>query len=251
MKTGKRWSSWKAWPVTLFAALPLLVLAPGCAKDRAAVGKNLMSQRSAAEPVEVAQHYRVGCPDIVELVAPREELSGPREIQPDGRIDLGEYGELRIEGKTPAEIARLIAEETGENPDAVEVKVAEFRSQHVLLFGEVLGWQRSVSYRGPETVLDLLQRVGGITPGAEPRDVYVVRPHLGDNQRPEVFHVDLHAIVLKHEHKTNIRLLPFDQVYVGQTRRAQIEQAIPPWMRGVYQAIWDTKPGVTGPTRDR
>ena len=200
-----------------------------------------MAQQSAAERVEVGLRYRVACPDVVELVTPRPELSGPREIQPDGRIDLGEYGNLRIEGKTPPEIAALIAEETGETPHAVEVRVAEFRSQHVLLFGEVIGWQRSVSFRGPETVLDLLQRVGGITPGAEPRDVYVVRPHLGDNQRPEVFHVDLHAIVLKHDHKTNIRVLPFDQVYVGQTRKAQIEQAIPPWMRGVYQAIWDTK----------
>jgi protein involved in polysaccharide export with SLBB domain len=100
-------------------------------------------------------------------------------------------------------------------------------------------------------VLDLLQRVGGITPGAEPRDVYVVRPHLGDNQRPEAFHVDLHAIVLRHDHKTNIRLLPFDQVYVGQTRKAQIEQAIPPWMRGAYQAIWRASPDANLSGRER
>ena len=50
---------------------------------------------------------------------------------------------------------------------------------------------------------------------------------------------------LKHDHRTNIRLLPFDQVYVGETRRAQIEKAIPPWLRRMYQA-GDKKPAGAG-----
>ena len=105
----------------------------------------------------------------------------------------------------------------------------------------VVGQQRSVPYRGQETVLDLLQRVGGLTPGAEPDDVYVVRPHIGDNKRAEVFHVHLRAIVMKQDHKTNIRLLPFDQVYVGETRQARVEKAIPPWMQPIYRAFWNTR----------
>lgn len=221
----------------------MFCMASGCAKDRIAVEKNLMAQKSVAEQVEVALRYRVGCPDIIEITTPRMETSGRFEIQPDGRIDLGDYGNLRIEGRTPQEVAKIVAEETGANPAEVEVRVAEFRSQHLLLFGEIIGSQRSISYRGPETVLDALQRVGGITPGAEPRDVYVLRPHLGDHQRPEVFHVDLHSIVLKHDHKTNIRLLPFDQIFVGETRKAQIEKAIPPFVRSAYQAIWEKPAG--------
>jgi polysaccharide biosynthesis/export protein len=240
MKTGKRWSSWKPRAASLLVALPLLLHAPGCAKDRVNIEKNLMAQQSILRHQGVLEHYRVGCPDVVELALPeRPELNGKYEIGPDGRIDLGDYGKVRIEGKTTAEIGKLIAEETGTSGQAT---ISEFRSQHVLLFGEVIGWQRSVPYRGQETVLELLQRVGGLTPGAEPRDVYVVRPHLGDNQRPEVIHVDLHAIVLKHDHTTNVRLMPFDQVYVGETRQAQIEKAIPPWLRSVYQMVWDTKP---------
>jgi protein involved in polysaccharide export with SLBB domain len=243
MKTGERWSSWKSWSAALLALLPLLLSAPGCAKDRASVGKNLRAQENALFHGEIADRYRLGCPDIVELSVPsRPELNGRYQVQPEGRIELENYGKLRVEGKTPLEAAKLVAEETGVDQEKVEVRVAEYRSQHLLLFGEVIGWQRSVSYRGPETVLDLLRRVGGITPGAEPKDVYVLRPHLGDNQRPEAFHVDLHAIVLKHDHKTNIRLQPFDQVYVGETRKAQIEKAVPPWLRAAYQAIWDTKP---------
>lgn len=239
MHFGERRSSWKT-PNALLAALVLC--APGCLKDRAIVEKNLMGQPSPQRQEGVADRYRVGCPDVIELdVAQRPEFNGKHEIGPDGRIDLGEYGKLRIEGRTTPEIVKLLAEETGVSAESTLVRVAEFRSQHILLFGEVIGWQRSVPYRGQETVLDLLQRVGGITRGAEPKDVYVLRPHLGDSRRPEVFHVDLHAIVLKQDLRTNIRLLPYDQVYVGETRRAQIERAIPPWLRGPYQALWGAR----------
>jgi polysaccharide export outer membrane protein len=215
--------------------LPMLLPSAGCVKDRAAVEKNLMARNLSPNDDAVVQQYRVCCPDVIEIIAPnRTEFSATHEIGVDGRIDLGEYGKLRVEGKTTPEIARLLAEEIGE-PDAI-VKTRQFRSQHVLLFGEVIGLQRCVAYRGQETVLDLLQRVGGITRGAEPRDVYIVRPHLGDNQRPEVFHVDLNAIVLSQDLRTNIRLMPFDQIYVGETRKAQFEKAIPPWIRRLYQA---------------
>ena len=246
MKTGKRWSSWKFFPA-IFLALPGLLCAPGCAKDRASVGKNLMNQQSAERQAGVIDNYRVACPDVIELVvAERPDFNGKYEIGVEGVLNLGDYGKLRIEGRTPPDIAMLLAAETGASQESIKVRIVEFRSQHVLLFGEVVGKQRSVPYHGQETVLDLLQRVGGLTPGAEPTDVFVVRPHVGDNKRAEVFHVDLRAIVMKQDHKTNIRVLPFDQVFVGETRQARIENAIPPWMQAIYRAVWHTTAAGSG-----
>jgi len=167
MKTGERWSSWKA-----FIAALLLLHAAGCVVDRAAVEKNLMAHPSAQDADTVAQSYRVACPDIITLEIPqRPEFTGKYEIGADGRIDLGDYGNPRIEGRMLPEVAEVIGAETGVDPLNVKVRVLEFRSQRVLLFGEVAGRQRSVPYRGQETVLDLLRRVGGITPGAAPDDV--------------------------------------------------------------------------------
>jgi protein involved in polysaccharide export with SLBB domain len=224
-------------------ALPMLLHAPGCATDRASVEKNLLTQRSSEPNSAVLEHYRISCPDMIELVVgQRPEFSGRYQVGVDGRIDLGDYGKLPVEDKTPGEIARAINAETGASLESVQVRVVEFRSQHLLLFGEVAGSQRSVSYQGQETVLDLLQRVGGVTRGAEPRDVYVVRPHLGDSKRPEVFHVDLHGIVIKNDPKTNLRLLPFDQIYVGETRRAQIQKAIAPLLRWASPTTRDVGP---------
>ena len=105
-------------------------------------------------------------------------------------------------------------------------------------------------YQGPETVLDLLQRVGGLSPSAAPTDVQVVRAHVADGKTPEVFHVDLAAIVVKHDQQSNVRLLPFDQVYVGQSRRSTYVPALPPWLRPLYHALcgmWRPKDGAKPP----
>jgi len=214
----------------------------GCAVTKGKVEKNLMNGKNfdSGNP-GVADRYVVACPDVLEIeVEGRPDLSGAFAIGPDGRIHLDEEHSPRVEGHTPPEIAQTVAEHMGEDQDQIKVRVSDYRSQHVLLFGQVIGWQRSVPYRGQETVLELLQRVGGITAGAEPGDVYVVRAHVEDGQRPEVFHVDLRAIVLERNPSSNIRLLPFDQIYVGETRKARLEKLVPPWLRPMYYSLWGT-----------
>lgn len=250
MKPGERRSSGSGRRLALIAGLVVACAGlTGCASNRANVEKNLLADKQHAELHKaVAEMYRVGCPDVLEVrLDNRPELSGTFTVGPNGRIELKDYGTVRVEGRTLPEIARLVAHETGTEPEAVRVRVVEFRSQFVLLFGQVIGWQRTVPYQGQETVLDLLRRVGGITPGAEPEDVHVVRTHLAAGQRPEVFHVDLQAIVMKHDHRTNIRLQPFDQIYVGENRQARVEKFFPPWLRPAYQAVWNMLPGTRPP----
>jgi hypothetical protein len=180
----------------------------------------------------------------------RPDWDGRRRVGPDGFIGLVDAGPLRVDGLRPPEIAAVVAERAGVPAERVHVRVAAFNSQQVYVFGEVAGSQRAVPYRGPETVLDLLQRAGGLSPAAAPTDVQVVRAHVADGKTPEVFHVDLAAIVLKHDQHSNVRLLPFDQVYVGQSRRSTYVPAVPPWLRPVYHALcgmWRPKDGAKPP----
>jgi polysaccharide export outer membrane protein len=191
----------------------------------------------------VAEHYLVGCPDVLEIqVSGRPDWSGRYTVGPDGRIDLELLGRPRVEGRPLPEIAALLAGQAGLSPSEVRVRVAAYQSQQVYLFGQVTGLQRAVPYQGEETVLDLLRRAGGITPGAAPGEVYVVRTRVAEGQRPEVFHVDLRAIFQHHDERTNIRLRPFDQIHVGETRQARVERSIPLWLRPFHQAFWDTRP---------
>jgi protein involved in polysaccharide export with SLBB domain len=260
MKPGKGWSCWKKNPAAragpeigprLHAVdlrlLPLLLtilIFSGCASSRGGVEKNLMFDRFSTNRGEgVVEHYLVRFPDELEAtVVGHPEITGVCMVGLDGCIDLGPIRRLRVEGKSPPEIAQLIAHTTGAPRDKVQVRVADYRSQVLILFGQVVGWQRTVPYLGQETVLDLLQRVGGITPDAAPGEVYVVRSHIIDGQRPEIFHVDLNAIVLRKDERTNIRLMPFDQIYVGETRRARLLKCFPRWMHPLLHPLLGTRP---------
>src|SRR5262245_36296089 len=226
-------------PLLTLPLCPLPCLLTGCATTNPQVERTLMAEKgSTARNEGVAERYLVGCPDVLEVtVVGRPEYTGRFPVGPDGRIDLGPLGKPRVEGRPTPDLVPLIAGPLGLPPEYVDVRVAEYRSQVIYLFGEVNGLQRAVPYRGQETVMDLLQRVGGLTAGAAPDDVFVVRSRLLDGQRPEVFHVDLRAIVMNHDQKTNLRLQPFDQVHVGATRRARLEKCVPPWLRPLYHLL--------------
>jgi protein involved in polysaccharide export with SLBB domain len=240
MRLGKGWRSWGArgGPV-LWAGLLV-----GCATGGGHVDQALLADRgSAARNEGVAERYTVGCPDVLEVAVPdRPDLSGRRTVGPDGRIDLGALGQVRVEGRTVPQITYWVGQQVGLPPGQVRVRVAEFKSQQIYLFGQVVGKQRSVPYQGQETVLDLLHRAGGVMPGAAPEDVYVVRARVAEGQRPEVFHIDLRAILSGKDPSTNVRLQPFDQVYVGETRTARLGKCLPPVLRPVYEAVCGLRP---------
>jgi protein involved in polysaccharide export with SLBB domain len=210
-------------------------LSAGCAADRTRLEHALLADRDpAAHGADVEGRYVVHCPDAIK-VDPGDGAACV--IAADGRIALPDGDRLHVDGLSAAEIAQAAAAHLGLTAEQVHVQVVGYNSQQIYLFGEVAGKERAVPYEGPETVLDLLQRVGGFAPGAAVRDVQVVRSHVADGSSPELFQVDLEAILLRHDQKTNIRLEPFDQVYIGQSRRSSLRSCFPPWLRPLYEKL--------------
>jgi protein involved in polysaccharide export with SLBB domain len=218
-------------------------VAAGCVSNRTQIDQALLAQRPpAAYFQQIANAYHARCPDMLAMeIAGLPQYSGSHRIGPDGRIDLGDAGQPRVDGGTTPEIARVIAEHLSVSPEQVRVTVTEYNSQYLYLYGQVAGLQRAVPYQGPETVLDLLHRVGGVAPGATVRDIKVVRPHVADGKVPEVFRVDLTAIVVRKDSETNIILQPCDQIYIGQSHRSSFGDCLPPWLRPVYQRLCGMK----------
>jgi protein involved in polysaccharide export with SLBB domain len=170
----------------------LFGLVSGCAGDLPRLDRALLADRNpAAHDRNLAARYAVRCPDVLEVRVAGEGPGGRCAVGPDGRIVVGDLGAVRVEGQTAPEIARAVARRAGLAPDVVAVRVAEFNSQQLFVYGEVAGLQRAVPYQGPETVLDLLQRTGGLTPGAAAGNVQIVRAHVADGKPPEEFQVDL------------------------------------------------------------
>jgi polysaccharide biosynthesis/export protein len=270
MKTGKSWSSWETRSriknresrredrssifdprFSILGTLCAILFLSGCVSNSGHLGKELMADRSVAQRNQgLTETYLVGFPDVLDIqVSDHPEIGRVCVIGPDGRIDVSPAApgprspdRIRVEGKSLAEVADIIAGHTGLPVQSIQVRVKEYRSQPLFLIGQVVGWQRTVSYQGPETVLEVLQRVGGITPGAAPDEIFVVRAHVADGPRPEVFHVDLNAILREKDQKTNIRLLPFDQVYVGESKKAKALKCIPPCLRPVFFPLLGIRP---------
>lgn len=241
MERGGDWP-WSRRSLRLW--LPLLqVLLTGCAADRSHLNQALLADRDAAHRSTVAGCYLVGFPDVLSIsISNRADLTGLHEIGADGRIDLGELGRLRVEGKTGEGIAQLLALVLNQPAESIRVRVAEYRSQHVNVIGQVSGSQRAVAYRGPETVLELLRRAGGITKGAEPDLVYVVRAQVVEGGKPELYRVDLRAILFYEDPKSNIVVQPGDEIFIGERASFSFERCVAPWLRPIYEALSGLRP---------
>ena len=54
----------------------------------------------------------------------------------------------------------------------------------------------------------------------------------------------------KDDWKTNVRLQPFDQVYIGRSHRCSLERCLPPWLRPLYEdaamSLWAARGGRRG-----
>jgi protein involved in polysaccharide export with SLBB domain len=109
----------------------------------------------------------------------------------------------------------------------VAISVATCSSRLVFLFGPASEAERAVPYQGPETVVELLRRTGGLQSQAKLDEVHVVRPQVAAGRRPEIFNVDLEAIFIKGDESSNVTLQPYDHVYVGTTRRSAYAHYLP------------------------
>lgn len=130
----------------------------------------LMGANRPGIPRDVSKEYVIRTPDVLEILCePEPDAGGTKVVGIDGAIDLGPKGKLQVDGLSVREVYRQLAERFEVPEDSVFVRVAEHRSQFVYVFGEIVGLQRAVPYQGPETAVEFLKRVGGLTRHASPK----------------------------------------------------------------------------------
>lgn len=220
--------------------LLLLIFPMGCGlhKSPHLVDQALKKQNLREDRARAGLAYQVRSPDLLEIYVPDHEmLTGRFRIHNDGRLHFPTGEELWVEGKTPVKIRRELARRTRVDLDQVRVRVLEHKSQQLYVYGEVKGQTRVVDYRGPETVVSLIQRMGGLSRGAAPSDLQIVRAQVADGERPVVFDVDLEQMLLDDDNSAIPRLMPFDQIYVGESRRSFLEKSLPRWLRPIYARL--------------
>lgn len=222
-----------------WAALMVLVCQSGCFCTHR---RETLPPPPPDRPINPDEIYTLACPDVIEVVfADRPQLGPLARIGADGCVDLGMLGSIRVEGDTADQAAARIADLARVSPKRVLVRVAEFNSRQVFLHGPVTGEPRVVDYRGPETVIDLLKRTGGLTSDASTDEIYVLRAQLGESIPTEVLTVDLEAIA-RNDLRTNIHVQPLDAIYVREKQRSLVGRAIPAMFKPLYESIVDLIP---------
>lgn len=223
-----------------FPLLPLFVLLTGCAdcKFLKQTCPPPPDPAAAAHAPAPATAYRLGCPDVLEVTfADRPDWDAVAAVDLDGRLPLAGPGSPRVEGRTLEDVRDELARLAGTPADRIELRLAAARSSRIYLHGPIRGRSRVVPYQGPEPVIDFLRRVGGLPPGSKLNQVYVVRPNVAAGGRPEVFPVDVPAVLLDGDPATNVPLKPSDEVYVGETTRSVFSRILPDWASPLYRRL--------------
>ncbi len=230
-------------------AVPILLtigLLSGCASRQTELKKILREPLSPSLGMEGngAEVYTVSFPDRLRIeFADNPSMNGIYAISPDCRLP-GSLQNMSVRNCTAAQVRQNLAQATGYSADRMIVRVEDFRSRLILVHGAINGGTRHVDYRGPETVLQLLERIGGLTADADLRQIFVIRSNVAAGETEQRFEVDLEAIFMKGNPLSNIGVQPNDEIYIGENRRANLAKILPYWMMPIYHKIRGWIPGV-------
>ena len=225
-----------------FAVLvaPLFVLLLGCSSSAPLeINKRLTSVDMVKKRPPDAL-YTVDPPDVIQVEFLGEAtMTRTVSLRSDGRVTLPLVGDVLVAGKTTDQITALLTEAYAKyyKEPRVFVSVTGYNSKHVYVYGEV-GRQGTMPYSGYETVRDVIGQVGGVTQRAATGRVKVIRGDPGD---PEIYKVDLDALVLDGNTLQDVSLAENDVVYVPPTVLAWIGYQVDALMfpfRSVFAAMF-------------
>jgi polysaccharide export outer membrane protein len=127
---------------------------------------------------QTTESYVIGIDDKLSIKFWQEpDLNTEIRVSDNGMITLPVIGDIRAEGKTTAELAKLIAEQMAYyNPGISQatVIVTEYNSRTVVLAGAVVNPGEYHFERIPN-LLDLIRQAGGALPTADLSNVTVIR----------------------------------------------------------------------------
>jgi polysaccharide export outer membrane protein len=149
-----------------------------------------------------------------------QPITGPYLVGPDGTVNLRQYGEVHVAGKTIAEAKVALEQHLSQYFDSPEVSVdvAAYNSKvyYVVTAGAGLGDNVvRVPITGNETVLDAISNIGGLSQLSSKR-IWIARPAPGDFGCEQILPVDWVAVTRGGETATNYQILPGDRIFIAE-----------------------------------
>jgi len=157
--------------------------------------------------------------DIVQL-ALLQQIAGEHLVGPDGRVNLGVYGQVRVAGMTLQEATQAVEHHLSGALDSPKIAIDVFgynsKFYYVISEGAGLGDQvNRFPFTGNETVLDAISNVEGFS-AISSKHMWIARPGRNDQGGEQILPVDWLAISKRGDVTTNYQLLPGDRLFVAE-----------------------------------
>jgi polysaccharide biosynthesis/export protein len=155
-------------------------------------------------------------------MAAQQQITGEHLVAPDGKVNLGVYGRVRVVGMTIEEAQSTVQAHLSnylENP-LISLDVLGYNSKvyYVVTQGAGLGDQVYIlPARGNETVLDAIGQIQGLQSNNSTR-MWIARPGYNEQGGDQILPVDWLAVTQRGDIKTNYQLMPGDRLYVSEDK---------------------------------
>jgi polysaccharide biosynthesis/export protein len=174
--------------------------------------------------------YIIEPPDILLIEAipslPDQPVQGEHLVRPDGTVNLGTYGSVRVGGMTLDQARAVIKEHLSQYIKNVKLNVDVFayNSKRIYIVADGGGFGQQVyplPFTGNETVLDAIGQIGGLPTVASKKKIWVARPNPDDTV--QTLTVDWKAITQDGLVSTNYQLFPGDRIYIESDRLISLD----------------------------
>lgn len=202
----------------------LIIILSGCYKDRT---KNIESFQKPHETEVTVEEYILQPADEITISATRvPELNEQvQTIRPDGKISFETIGEIPVAGKTPSQVAQILAESisniyTLQDKNPIDVRVSNFQSKLYYIIGQVRSPGAKV-FSGRESTLSAIAKAVPTFQAWEEK-IQLIRPSTGPNARAKICQLNFNKMIKDGDMTFNVLLEEGDLIYVPPTILAAI-----------------------------
>ncbi|MCA9260169.1 MAG: polysaccharide biosynthesis/export family protein [Planctomycetales bacterium] len=163
-------------------------------------------------------------------IGSQQEIAGEHLVAPDGTVNLGAYGRVRVVGMTLDQAKFAIEARLSSRFDNPEVAVDVFgynsKVYYVVTQGAGLGDQiAQFPITGGDTALDAISQIQGLNASSSTR-MWIARPGKNCADGDQIMPVDWLSITQRGDVTTNYQLMPGDRVYVAEDKLVALDTAL-------------------------
>lgn len=160
-------------------------------------------------------------------LAAQQQIVGEHLVAPDGKVNLGTYGRVRIVGMTIEEARATIEAHLSQylqDPQiALDVLGYNSKVYYVVTQGAGLGDRVAIlPAKGNETVLDAIGQIQGLASNQSTR-MWIARPGKNMSDGDQLLPVDWLAVTQRGDTTTNYQILPGDRLFVSEDKLVAID----------------------------